>query len=104
MNSDFLKRRLEETRQKQLQSSNKSLSMPSIGQMARNLGKSVANNAISVVKGNDLRLTPDEANRRLNICKGCQFFDSLSQRCSRCGCFLSVKTYLKAESCPVGKW
>jgi len=104
MNSDFLKRRLEETRQRQLQSSNKSLSMPSIGQMARSLGKSVANNAISVVKGNDLRLTPDEANRRLNICKGCQFFDSLSQRCSRCGCFLSVKTYLKAESCPVGKW
>jgi hypothetical protein len=32
------------------------------------------------------------------------FFDSLSERCSRCGCFLSVKTYLKAEKCPVGKW
>jgi hypothetical protein len=104
MNSDFLKKRLEETRQRQLQSSNKHLSMPSIGQMARGIGRSVINNAVSVAQGNDLRLTPEEANRRLSICKGCQFFESLSQRCSRCGCFLSMKTYLKAEKCPVGKW
>jgi hypothetical protein len=104
MNPDFLKRRLEETRQKQLQSSNKSFSMPSAGQMARNLGKSIFSNAVSVAQGNDLRLTPDEANRRLSICKNCEFFEALSQRCSKCGCFMAVKSYLKAEKCPVGKW
>jgi hypothetical protein len=104
MNPDFLKRRLEETRQRQLQSSNKKLSMPSASQMAKNFGRSVVNNAVSVAQGNDLRLTPEEANRRLSICRGCEFFEALSQRCSRCGCFLAVKTYLKAEKCPVGKW
>lgn len=104
MNPDFLRKRLDETRQRQLQSSNKQISMPSTGQMARNLGQSVVRNAVSLAQGNDLRLDPNEANKRLSICKKCEFFNNLSQRCSKCGCFLAVKTYLKAERCPVGKW
>lgn len=104
MNSNYLKQRLSETRQSQLRSSNKQISMPSKGQMAKNIGKSIINNAVSVAQGNDLRLEQNEANKRLSICKQCQFFNSLSQRCSKCGCFLSVKTYLKAEKCPIGKW
>jgi hypothetical protein len=104
MNPDFFKKRLDETRQKQLRSSNKQISMPSVGQMARNLGRSVVSNAVSVAQGNNLRLTPEEANRRLSICKKCEFFEALSQRCSKCGCFMAVKSYLKAEKCPVGRW
>lgn len=103
MNMDFFKKRLDETRIKQLQSSNKQI-MPNTGQMIRNFGQSVTRNIVSVASGNELRLEQKDADARLNICKGCEFFDSLSQRCSKCGCFLAVKTYLKAEHCPVNKW
>ncbi len=103
MNMDFFKRRLDETRAQQLQSSNKPI-MPSTGQMIRNFGQSVSRNISSVARGNELRMEPVEAEKRLDICKGCEFFDSLSQRCSKCGCYLSVKTYLKAEHCPINKW
>lgn len=41
---------------------------------------------------------------RLGICKGCEFFKAKSQRCGKCGCFMSLKTLLKKAKCPVGKW
>jgi flagellar motor protein MotB len=104
MNENFLKMRLEQTRQKQLQSSNKPNSMPSNNQMIKNLGSSVIKNVVSVAQGNSLKINPTDANARLSICKQCPFFESNSQRCSKCGCYLSVKTYLKAERCPIGKW
>ncbi len=104
MNSDYLNRRLQETKIKNLQSSNKSGSMPSYVQMARNAGSSLLRNSISVVQGNDLRLSKEEAERRQNICNSCPFFEKSSSRCGKCGCYLAVKTYLKAEHCPVGKW
>jgi len=103
MNMDFFKKRLDETRIKQLQSSNNN-PMPNTGQMVRNFGQSVTRNLVSVSRGNELRVDEVEADKRLDICKGCEFFDSLSQRCSKCGCYLTVKTYLKAEHCPVNKW
>lgn len=103
MDPNYLRARLNETRQRQLQSSNKP-QLPSMGRMAMNAAQSVVKNAASVAQGNALKLDPAEANRRLSICQGCEYFLSGSQRCQKCGCFLSVKTYLKAESCPVGKW
>ncbi len=103
MDPNYLKNRLEQTRQRQLQSSNKP-QMPSIGRMAMNAAQSVVRNAASVAQGNALQIEPAEANRRLSICRGCEFFNAGAQRCQKCGCFLSVKTYLKAEKCPVGKW
>lgn len=78
--------------------------MPSITQMAKNITKSLALNAKSFISGYGLTLPTEEANRRLEICKGCEFFDSVKTRCSKCGCQMAVKTYLKAEKCPVGKW
>lgn len=72
--------------------------------MARNVGSSIVKNVVSVAKGNDLKISSEEAEKRLGICKTCQFFDKTSQKCSKCGCYLAVKTYLKAEHCPVHKW
>lgn len=103
MDANYLKARLDQTRQRQLQSSNKP-QMPSLGRMAISAAQSVIKNAASVAQGNALRLDPTDANKRLLICQGCEFFSSGSQRCQKCGCFLSVKTYLKAEKCPMGKW
>lgn len=103
MNRDQLKARLQEAEIKRLASSNKT-QYPSAMQMARNLGNSVINNAMSVVAGNSLRIDDSTAQNRLNTCKGCEFFNHVQERCGKCGCNMAVKTYLRAEKCPVGKW
>ena len=92
---------LQNNRIDKMASSNK---MPSVGTMASNLAQSVVRNVQSVAAGNALRLDENAANQRLNICKGCEFFNQAQERCTKCGCFMAVKTYLKADKCPVGKW
>lgn len=72
--------------------------------MAKNLGKSVVNNTLNVIKGNRLTLPKEESNIRFEICKGCEYFLPEEKRCSDCGCFLVLKTRLRAEKCPQGKW
>ncbi len=103
MDKNALKQSLQNERIAKLQASNKS-AMPSMGTITRNIAQSVVHNIQSVAAGNALRLTEEEANARLEICKTCEFFNSIQSRCTRCGCFMAVKTYLKAEKCPVGKW
>jgi len=103
MNRDELKAKLQEAHIQRLASSNKT-QYPSAMQMARNLGSSVINNAMSVAAGNSLRVDNSVAETRLNVCKGCEFFNQLQERCGKCGCNMAVKTYLRAEKCPVGKW
>jgi hypothetical protein len=103
MNRDELKAKLHEAEIQRLASSNKT-QYPSAMQMARNLGGSVVRNAMSVAAGNSLRLDEGAAQSRLNICKGCEFFNQTQERCGKCGCNMAVKTYLRAEKCPLGKW
>lgn len=83
---------------------NNSPRMPSNIQMAKNLGQSIVRNVQSVAAGNPLNVPDSVAQSRLSICSGCEFFDKVAQRCSKCGCKMAVKTYLKAEKCPIGKW
>lgn len=42
--------------------------------------------------------------RRLAICKDCEFFDQIFRKCNRCGCFMDAKTLWAKATCPVGKW
>jgi uncharacterized paraquat-inducible protein A len=102
MDKQSLINSLQNNRIQQMASSNKP--MPSIGAITSNLAQSVVRNVQSVASGNPLRLSSDEANQRLDVCKGCEFFNHAQERCGKCGCFMAVKTYLKAEKCPVGKW
>ena len=47
----------------------------------------------------------DEATEsRLAICRACEHFATLPQRCRRCGCLLSLKVRLASSHCPIGKW
>ena len=41
---------------------------------------------------------------RLAICAECPFFIKRSKRCSKCGCYMKLKTSLEQAKCPVGKW
>ena len=41
---------------------------------------------------------------RLELCKACSEFISLTTQCKKCGCVMSIKTKLEAAKCPIGKW
>lgn len=100
-----LKRRLQNQEKiRQLSESNKRNPMPSLPKMVKNATGSVIKNVKSVIHGNNLNVSEDEKEKRLNICRACPYFEKTQERCSQCGCFLSVKTYLKAERCPLSRW
>lgn len=45
-----------------------------------------------------------EAQRRLSICRTCPAFDPRYERCTVCGCYMTVKTLFAAAVCPNGLW
>ena len=47
------------------------------------------------------QLTTEE---RLAICKGCDRLFKPTMTCKECGCFMKVKTHMKSQKCPIGKW
>jgi uncharacterized paraquat-inducible protein A len=94
---------LENSKIQKLASSNKP-NMPNAFQIAGNLASTAVNVVKSTLEGNPLNVETDEADRRKNICNSCEFFNKAQERCSKCGCFMAVKAYIKAASCPVGKW
>lgn len=48
--------------------------------------------------------TIDYAAERLAICSECPRLFKPTYTCKECGCFMKVKTHLKAAECPIGKW
>lgn len=44
----------------------------------------------------------EEYDRRMDICKACDFF--LGGSCTKCGCGMKIKARWAGSSCPVGKW
>jgi uncharacterized paraquat-inducible protein A len=104
MTKEELKLKLASTNQVQQSASMRQPSMPSPIQMTKNLMQSLGRNVQSVAAGNNLRISSEDAQKRLSICSGCEFFQQAQQRCGKCGCYMAVKTYLKAERCPIGKW
>lgn len=79
-------------------------SLPSMTEMARNISASLGRTVAAAVTGRQVKEGTEEQARRYAICRECPFFRASDERCSRCGCYLAVKTWLKAERCPVGKW
>jgi hypothetical protein len=44
------------------------------------------------------------AKERLETCKGCEHYISLTSQCKKCGCVMFAKTKLPNAECPIGKW
>jgi len=77
---------------------------PSAKRMVGNLAQSMT----QWVK-NGFKLTPeDKLQERLEICKGCEFWDKEALggtgRCKKCGCSTQAKLRLSHEKCPIDKW
>ena len=41
---------------------------------------------------------------RLTICNACPYFHKKLAKCTKCGCFMKLKSTLKQAACPIGKW
>jgi hypothetical protein len=59
---------------------------------------------LDMLNPNTKRVSEEDAETRLNICKACPELIKLTSQCKKCGCFMKVKTKLEKATCPVGKW
>jgi len=50
------------------------------------------------------RVATEVAQKRLDICKGCDHFIKVTAQCKKCSCFMTAKTKLPHAECPIGKW
>ena len=50
------------------------------------------------------RSQKDIMEERMAICKECPFLNQKALRCTKCGCYMRLKTTLHKAKCPVGKW
>jgi hypothetical protein len=57
-----------------------------------------------IFKNSTEYLSEEEAEKRLNICKNCEFFFTPTSQCKKCGCFMNIKTKMSHASCPINKW
>lgn len=66
----------------------------------------VSNLAKATVKHIGGGLKTDEVLRekRLAICKTCELYDAVQNRCTECGCYLQYKAAWPTENCPLDKW
>lgn len=53
---------------------------------------------------NQLRSQEELVKYRLEICSACDFFKPATKQCSKCGCFMKLKTRLEKAHCPIKKW
>lgn len=54
---------------------------------------------------NGIAISSDEEQaRRLEICKGCDKYDVINNRCFECGCYMAWKSKMESSHCPLDKW
>lgn len=44
------------------------------------------------------------SDKRMEICRSCEYFRERTTQCKKCGCFMRFKTAMLKSSCPIGKW
>ena len=57
-----------------------------------------------LLKGESGFTKPEIAKKRLDICRSCPKFLSITQQCKLCLCIMPAKTILANAECPIGKW
>lgn len=75
--------------------------MATTGKLLGNAATAAGRALVAAAQG-ELLVPPGLRQRRLGLCQACPY--RAGDRCTKCGCFVSVKTRLQTEACPVGKW
>ena len=66
--------------------------------------KNVTSAVVDYAKDGFTNVSEEERNKRLEICRGCEFFNKDGEICSKCTCHMKIKTYMRSSNCPIGKW
>lgn len=72
--------------------------MPSLPRQVWNLATSLADFVVDRCR----TVTEDEYRQRLEVCDACE--ERRDNRCTKCGCYLSLKARGRAFRCPLDKW
>lgn len=49
-------------------------------------------------------LSIEEFEKRMSICRDCEFYHKYATTCNICGCFMKVKAASPSMKCPIDKW
>lgn len=78
--------------------------MPSVVQMAANLGSTMYYAASAAIKTGVVLASEEESKKRMDICLQCDHLVPEQKRCMKCGCYMTPKVKVQAAKCPVNKW
>lgn len=78
--------------------------LPSTYEMLKNLIQSGRDIVDGVVQGEHVFVDDATYEYRLGICNTCEFFIKASERCGKCGCYMTKKSAFKNLKCPLEKW
>ena len=87
--------------------------LPPASQQIRDLAVTHWKSLKAFVKGKEVIVPQEEAERRWEICKACPelLYDETNPdtgkkdgRCPHCGCFMNVKVHYAVAECPLEKW
>jgi len=83
-----------------------SLNTPTLLKKVQNAAGAAGRVVKAAAQGKAVRVSEEEQNKRLAICKTnqCGQYDSVKNVCKICGCLLKFKTMLATEKCPKGFW
>jgi hypothetical protein len=77
---------------------------PSLTQMA----STFLGSALRWAKGGMQTVTAEQFYSRIEVCKGCEFWEGSgfagTGRCKKCGCSTQAKLRMATEKCPIDKW
>jgi hypothetical protein len=76
---------------------------PPVSVLAANLARAAVGEVKARVAGLP-KLTAEEIERRMATCRRCENFIHGQSRCALCGCFAALKSRMRSQHCPVGKW
>jgi len=77
---------------------------PALSTQVKNFGKAMFRSAVATVSGEQVVVSNEEQQRRIGLCKQCEFYDAKQKRCRKCGCIARYKAKLKTEHCPLNVW
>lgn len=78
-------------------------SLPSVPAMAARAARAAVAESAAILSGAP-PVPEEESARRLAICESCPEFRPADRRCAKCGCYMALKTRLRSQHCPAGKW
>lgn len=76
--------------------------MPPKSNQITNFVLSVANAVANAIKTGKVVAPKEVIAKRIGICQNCRYLSV--NRCSICGCFVSIKTGVDGEKCPLNHW